>query len=174
VDGNPIISLMAEEGLRRLAGGLPTAVREPSNLDARTETLCGAWLAGTCLGAVSMALHHKLCHSLGGSFNLPHAETHTAILPHAAAYNAPAAPEAMARIARALGAEARTTAAAALFDLAASCGARMRLADLGLTEADLDRAAEIALAAPYPNPRPFDRSAIRRLLEDAYHGRRPA
>jgi maleylacetate reductase len=174
VDGNPIIALMAEEGLRRLAQSLPTAVREPGNLDACANALCGAWLAGTCLGAVSMALHHKLCHSLGGSFNLPHAETHTAVLPHATAYNAPAAPAAMGRIARALGAHTGTSAAAALFDLAASCGASMRLADFGLREADLDRATEIALAAPYPNPRPLDRAAIRQLLEDAWCGRRPS
>jgi maleylacetate reductase len=174
VDGNPIIALMAEEGLARLAESLPTAVREPGNLDARADTLCAAWLAGTCLGAVSMALHHKLCHSLGGSFNLPHAETHTAILPHATAYNAPAAPDAMARIARVLDAGAGQSAAAAIFDLAVGCGAKMRLAELGLSEADLDRATEIALAAPYPNPRPLDRTAIRQLLEDAYRGRRPA
>ena len=174
VDGNPIISLMAEEGLRRLARSLPSTMREPANLDARADTLCGAWLAGTCLGAVSMALHHKLCHSLGGSFNLPHAETHAVILPHVAAYNAPAAPEAMACIAYALGADEGKSAPAALFDLAASCGAMIRLADLGLREPDLDPATEIALAAHYPNPRPLDRSAIRQLLEDAYWGRRPA
>jgi maleylacetate reductase len=172
-DGNPIASAMAEEGLRRLARNLPAAVRRPADLDARAETLCGAWLAGACLGSVGMALHHKLCHTLGGSFNLPHAETHTAVLPHAVAYNAPAAPSAMARISAAIGAEAGQTAAAALFDLALSCGARMRLADLGLREEDLDRAAELALAAPYPNPRPLERAGILRLLEDAYRGRRP-
>jgi maleylacetate reductase len=172
-DGNPIASAMAEEGLRRLARSLPEAVRQPADLEARAETLCGAWLAGACLGSVGMALHHKLCHSLGGSFNMPHAETHTAILPHAAAYNAPAAPAAMARIAAAIGAEPGQSAAAALFDLALTCGARMRLADLGLREEDLDRAAELGLAAPYPNPRPLDRAGIRRLLEDAYRGHRP-
>jgi ABC-type branched-subunit amino acid transport system permease subunit len=51
-----------------------------------------------------MSLHHKLCHVLGGSFDLPHAQTHAIVLPHATAYNAAAAPEAMMRIARALGA----------------------------------------------------------------------
>ena len=173
-DGNPIASAMAEEALRRLARNLPAAVRKPADLEARAETLCGAWLAGACLGSVGMALHHKLSHTLGGSFDLPHAETHTAVLPHAAAYNAPAAPAAMARICAAIGAEAGQTAAAALFDLALSCGAKMRLADLGLREEDLDRAAELALAAPYPNPRPLERTGILRLLEDAYHGRRPA
>ncbi len=55
------------------------------------KALYGAWLGGMALGAVGMALHHKLCHTLGGSFNLPHAETHTVMLPHATAYTAPAA-----------------------------------------------------------------------------------
>ena len=120
-----------------------------------------------------MALHHKLCHTLGGSFNLPHAEVHTIILPHAAAYNAPAAPEAMGRVARALGVGGPERAAGAIFDLAKSCGAKMSLAAIGMREADLDKAAELALAAPYPNPRPLERAAIRELLGDAFQGRRP-
>ena len=172
-DGNPVVSAMAEEGMRRMARSLPAAMRRPGDLEARADTLCAAWLAGTCLGAVAMALHHKLCHSLGGSFNLPHAELHAAILPHAVAYNEPSAPEAMTCIVRALGAAKGVSAAAALFELARSCGAKTRLADIGMREADLDRAAEIALGAPYPNPRPLDFIGIRKLLEDAYFGRRP-
>jgi alcohol dehydrogenase class IV len=117
-----------------------------------------------------MALHHKLCHTLGGTFNLPHAETHTIVLPHAAAYNGAAAPEAMARVARALGAE---SAAAGLWDLARKLGATMALRDLGLPEAALDRAADLAVEAPYPNPAPITRDGIRRLLQDAWAGHRP-
>jgi maleylacetate reductase len=98
---NPIISLMAEESISALARALPTIVRDPSNLPARSDALYGAWLSGACLGAVGMALHHKLRHTLGGTFNLPHAETHTIVLPHAIAYNANSAPEAMIRVARA-------------------------------------------------------------------------
>src|SRR5258707_15161034 len=94
-NANPITSLMAAEGLRALAHALPMVVREPENIEARGEALYGAWLAGAALGAVSMGLHHKLCHTLGGSFNLPHAEVHTVILPHATAYNRAAVPEAM-------------------------------------------------------------------------------
>ena len=102
-DGNPVVSLMAEEGLRALAASLPTIVRDPSDVAAREGAQYGAWLCGMCLGAVGMALHHKLCHVLGGTFDLPHAETHAIVLPHAAAYNSAAAPEAMTRVARALG-----------------------------------------------------------------------
>jgi alcohol dehydrogenase class IV len=169
-DANPITSLMAEEGIRALGASLPLVVRQPDDLAARSQALYGAWLAGTALGTVGMALHHKLCHTLGGTFNLSHAETHTLILPHAAAYNRAAAPEAMARIARALGAD---DAPAALFDLATRLGAEMRLAAFGLSEADLDRAADLALETPYPNPAPVTRERVRALLQDAYQGRRP-
>ncbi len=108
---------------------------------------------------------------LGGTFDLPHAETHTAILPHATAYNAPASVEAMQCIARALGAASATTG---LFDLAQGLGAPMALKDIGMPESGLDKAADTAVANPYPNPRPLERAAIRQLLDDAFHGRRPA
>ena len=170
-DANPIISLLAEEGIRALALGLPEVVKNPLNLDARSNALYGAWLGGISLGAVGMALHHKLCHTLGGTFNLPHAETHTVVLPHATAYTAPATPEAMSRIARALGAK---SAAQGLFDLAASLGAPTSLAAIGMKAGDLDKAADIAVQNPYYNPRAITRDGIRALLEDAFGGRRPA
>src|SRR5262249_1450840 len=104
-DRNPVTSLMAEEGIRALARALPEIIANPSDPEARSDALYGAWLCGTCLNAVGMALHHKLCHTLGGTFDLPHAETHTVVLPHAIAYNASAAPAAMRRIAAAIGAD---------------------------------------------------------------------
>src|SRR5262249_50073165 len=99
-NANPAVSLVAEEGIRALSQRLPRIVVEPGEIEHRGEALYGAWLGGIALGSVGMALHHKLCHALGGSFNLPHAETHSVILPYAVAYNRAAAPEAMARIAR--------------------------------------------------------------------------
>ena len=164
-DGNPIVSLMAEEGIRALSAALP---RGKAGHD---EALYGAWLCGAVLGSAAMALHHKLCHVLGGTFDLPHAETHAIVLAHATAYNAAAAPEAMARIARALGAP---EAATGLDALARRIGAPRALKDIGMPEDGLDRAADIAVSAPYPNPRPLERAAIRALLDNAYHGRAPA
>jgi alcohol dehydrogenase class IV len=117
-----------------------------------------------------MSLHHKLCHVLGGSYDLPHAETHAVILPHAVAYNEKAAAAALARVARVLGAN---SAAGGLFDLASELGAPTALRDLGLAESRLDEAARIAVAAPYWNPRPIEEAGIRALLDDAFHGRRP-
>ncbi len=168
---NPITTLIAEEGVRAMVQGLPQVVNDPSNIEGRANCLYGAWLCGTVLGTVGMALHHKLCHTLGGTWNLPHAETHTIVLPHATAFNAVAAPEAMKRAARALGA---TSAAQGLFDLATSLGATMALRDIGMKEAELDRAADLATQSPYWNPRPIERNGIRKLLDDAYFGRRPA
>jgi maleylacetate reductase len=169
---NPIVSLMAEEGIRALAASLPKVVSRPNDLEARTTALYGAWLAGAALGSVGMALHHKLCHTLGGSFNLPHAETHTVVLPYATAYNRTAAPEAMQRTARALADGADP--AMALHELAKRLGAPTALKDIGMKAADLDRAAELATQNPYYNPRPVTREGIRALLDDAYHGRPPA
>ncbi len=169
-DGNPVMSLMAEEGIRALATGLPQLAQDPSDRDARADCLYGAWLCGTVLGHVGMALHHKLCHTLGGSFNLPHAETHTVVLPHALAYNAPAVPEAMARIATAIGAP---DAPPGLHELASRLGVPMALRDLGLKESDLDRACDIALSNPYWNPRPIEAAPLRALLQRAWEGAEP-
>jgi alcohol dehydrogenase class IV len=161
---------MAEEGIAAIGRALPAIKKEANNMAVRSDALYGAWLCGTVLGHVGMALHHKLCHTLGGSFNLPHAETHTIVLPHALAYNAAAAPRAMQRIARALGG---ASAAQAVYDLAKANGAPVALKDIGMQEADLDKACDIALQNQYPNPRPLERVAIRQLFQDAFEGARP-
>jgi alcohol dehydrogenase class IV len=171
VDANPVMDLMAEEGIRALGRALPGIRANPQDLQARSDALYGAWLCGLVLANVGMALHHKLCHTLGGSFNLPHAETHTIVLPHALAYNAKAAPEAMKRIARAL--EGRS-AAQAVYDLARDNGAPVALREIGMKAEDLDRACDIALQNQYPNPRPLECPAIRQLLQDAFEGKRPS
>jgi alcohol dehydrogenase class IV len=177
IDANPIISLMAEEGIRALASGLPRVVAAPEDREARADCLYGAWLCGVALNGTSMALHHKLCHTLGGSFNLPHAETHTVVLPHAVAYNARGTPAAMARIAAALGPElapgGAQDAARGLLNLERRLGAPRALKDIGMPADGLDRAADLAAASPYANPVPIERAAIRRLLENAHHGHAP-
>ena len=169
-DGNPITALMAEEGIRACAAALPRLAADARDLDARGDALYGAWLCGSVLGTVAMGLHHKLCHTLGGSFGLPHAEVHTVILPHALAYNAAQAPAAMRAIARALGA---ADAAAGVFELAARHGAPTSLKALGMPADGLDRAADLAVQTPYPNPRPLERDALRALLQRAFDGSAP-
>jgi len=168
-DGNPITSLMAAEGMRAIKEALPAIIASAKDKQARTNALYGAWLCGTVLGQVAMSLHHKICHTLGGSFDTPHAEIHAIMLPHTIGFNAAAAGKELQPVADIFGG----TPGQALYDFARSVGSPMALKDFGLKEADLDRAAEIATKNPYANPRPIDRASIRALLQDAWEGRRP-
>ncbi|KAJ7237278.1 iron-containing alcohol dehydrogenase [Mycena haematopus] len=175
-DANPVSESLAEQGIARLATALPILAQDPQNHEARSDALFGAWACGSCAGVVSMGLHHKLCHTLGGTFNLPHAETHTVVLPHSIAYNTPFAAASMARVARSLGLGTGTASASAaqgIFDLAQTLGAPSSLKQLGMKEEDLERAVDVAMERPYPNPGPLDRERLMGLLRDAYEGRRP-
>jgi maleylacetate reductase len=169
-DRNPVIELMARDCLPAFRDALPRLRLDPQDSDARAEALYAAWCGSTALAYVSMALHHKLAHVLGGSFGTPHAETHAILLPHTTAFNEGAVPDLLAPIADTFGGG---SAGGGLWDVAQAMGAPTRLRDLGLTEPDLDRAAEIAVRNPYANPRPFGREDIRNLLQAAWEGRRP-
>jgi len=169
---NPIVDGFAVEAITRIGRALPVVASRPDDAEARADLLRAAWLAGTCLGSVGMGLHHKLCHTLGGTYGLPHAETHTVILPHAMAYNAVAAPEAMRRIAQALGADGED-AAGALYDLIVAVGGPTSLRELGLAETDIRQAAQLAAAQSYPNPRALTVEGIETLLVSAWSGQRP-
>ena len=161
---------LATRALGTLAGGLSALHRDPDDLDARADLLLGAWLAGRCLAAVTMGLHHKLCHVLGGTFDLPHAETHAVVLPHVLAFNAPAVPEAMAALRRALDVPDPVRE---LHELGERLGIPRSLADLGLTVADVDRAVDVALGAPYANPRPASADDLHAVLHTAWAGEPP-
>ena len=169
-DRNPLSTALAVEGMRAFATALPRVVAAPDDLDARGETLYGAWLCGTVLGQVGMALHHKICHTLGGSFDLPHAETHSVMLPHAIGCNAAAAPDQLTSVSEIFGGG---TPGKALHEFAARMGAPMTLEELGLQKADLDKASDLAMQNAYWNPAPLDRTRIRSLLDDAFSGRAP-
>ena len=166
-DASPITSLMAEEGARAFATALPALAVDGTDLDARAEALYGAWLCGSVLGSTTMGLHHKLCHVLGGTLGLPHAATHTVVLPYVLAFNAPAAPEASAALARAFAAD---DAARALWDLAGSLGTPRSLSELGMAERDIRRVVDLAVASPYANPRPVDAGDVEALLRAAWAG----
>jgi maleylacetate reductase len=167
---NPVTSVLAEEGVRTLARGLPRAVTDPADLPARADALLGAWLAGNALAVAGVGIHHQLCHLLGGAYRLPHAELHAVVLPHAVRFVAPAARPQMARLAAALGLE---DPAGGLWDLARRLGTPASLAELGLAEAELDRAAAQAVARVVQTPRRAGVSELRALLDDAWRGRRP-
>ena len=167
---NPISAALALEGIRALAHSLPLIISDPGNLDARAEALYGASQAGAALGTGTTGLHHRLCHTFGGTFNTPHAETHTILLPHSVAYNSGARPEATQRIAEALGVN---DAATGLFELARKLGAPIALKDIGIKQTDLDEAAAVTVEKPINNPEPVTRARVRALLENAWHGHPP-
>jgi alcohol dehydrogenase class IV len=169
---NPVTTALALEGVRAIARSLPTVMADGSDVAGRGDLLYGAYLSGVALGTTSAGLHHKLCHVLGGTFNLVHADAHAAVLPHAVTFNAPALPDEMARLADALGAPGDDPAGA-LWDLAKASDVTTDLATLGLTAADLPEAAERAAAAITDNPIPVDAGALLGILEHAYAGTRP-
>ncbi|MEK6190865.1 MAG: maleylacetate reductase [Chloroflexota bacterium] len=168
---NPVTSLMAEEGIRVLAVSLPRVTNSPDDLEARGEVLLGAYLAAAAFAAAGSGIHHKMCHVLGGAYDLPHAETHTVILPHALALVAPTEPEAMARIAAAMG---NPDVPGAVYDLAVALGTPTSLAAIGLPADRLDEAAGLIVDAVSASSQPADLPSVRSLLSDAFEGRRPS
>lgn len=169
-DRNPISTMMAVEGMRALKCALPRIQVAPDDMEARSDALYGAWLCGTVLGAVGMSLHHKLCHTLGGAFNLPHAETHAILLPHTAAYNEISAREQLLPAAALFGGCLGT----GLYELAEELNAPMSLKDVGFDAPDIPKAAEQAIANPYWNPREVTFEGVSALLSRAVEGTAPA
>ena len=169
-DTNPIIGMLAEQSIAALGRALPRIASNPGDREARSDAQYGAFLAGACLGSVGMGLHHKLCHTLGGLFDLPHSETHTIVLPHALAYNAPAVAKAVAGVAKALEVD---DAAQGIFELSRKVGAPRALKEIGMPEAGIAEATDLALANPYWNPRPLEREGIRNLIARAWAGEGP-
>ena len=173
-DSSPIISLMAEEGIRALTSVLLGIRANPEALEARSDALYGAWLCGTWLGSTTMSLHHKICHVLGGTLNLPHADTHTVMLPHVLAFNQPAVPEAVTALSRALGSPqgtAITDPARSLWELARELGAPTSLQDLGMKQEDIPPIVRDVLNSSYGNPREVSEESITRIITAAWTGR---
>jgi alcohol dehydrogenase class IV len=166
-DTNPIISLMAEKGIRAIVSALPRVIRKTDDPDARYELLMGAWLCACCLGATTMGLHHKLCHTLGGLFDLPHAETHAIVLPYALAYNAAEVPTAMTHLRRAMNTD---NPVQALLQLERQCSIPLALRDVGMPHEGVATAVAQVMANPYRNPRALGQRALSELLERAWSG----
>ncbi|AJE45094.1 maleylacetate reductase [Celeribacter indicus] len=166
---NPVTDLMALEAIGVLAKSLPDLADALDDVDLRADLFYGSWLCGLCLDAAEMSLHHKICHTLGGSFDLPHAEAHAVMLPHALAYNAPAIAPVMARLVPLLGADP----ARALYDLSRHLGAPQSLSDLGMPEDGIAKVAQMALENPYANPRPLAAGPLTEMLTRAWRGNAP-
>lgn len=168
---DPIDQAIAVEAIRALRLGIPRIIAEPAGLGGREEALYGAYLAAVAFASAGSGLHHKICHVLGGMFDLPHAQTHAVVLPHVLAFNGPAAPDAARRIADALGA---ANAVAGLARLVADTGAPTALRDLGMPESGVAEAARATLAVvPASNPRSVTEDELVALLERAWRGETP-
>jgi len=166
---------MAEEGVRALALALPLIVADPTGLDARVIALYGAWLAGSVLGSVRMGIHHKICHVLGGSFDLPHSGVHSAVLPYVMAFNADDAPVAMSTMRRALVASGLpdVDAPTGVWNLGRALGAPGDLASLGMLATQIRPAVLEVMASPAANPRSLREADVEQLLRDALAGATP-
>ncbi|MGW3127424.1 maleylacetate reductase [Streptomyces sp. NPDC001076] len=165
---DPIDRALAQEGIRALATGLPAVAGDPTGLTGIEQTLYGAYLAAVAFASAGSGMHHKICHVLGGMFNLPHAQTHAVVLPYVLAFNAPHAPEAEARVARAFGTD---TANAGLAALRRTLDAPRALRDLGMPEDGIAKAREpITRAIPADNPTPVTDENLTALLKAAWAG----
>ncbi len=169
---NPVMSLVALEGIRALTRSLPLVTANPADLDARTGAMYGAYLAGVALATGGTALHHRACHVLGGMFNLNHGEMNSVVLAHAVAYNAPAIPGVIDRIGEVLGVGAADVPGA-LFDLSVSIGAPTSLQAIGMPEDGIDEAARRIVVDAAHNVRETEFDGIRSMLIAAFRGDRP-
>jgi maleylacetate reductase len=168
IDTNPVVQTMAEEAVRLLGSSLPRIVQNPRDLAARTDALYGAWLAGHFRAKVG--LEHAIAQRVRQWFGLDHASAHAVATPYAAGFNAVAAPEAMARIKRALSA---ADAARGLYDLNARIGLPTGFKGLGMREEDLGKAIEVVTKAKITHPRPVSPADVANIITQAYAGEPP-
>jgi len=166
---NPLTQHYASEGIRNLSHALLQIKQNPESPSARTAAQYGAWLCAMCLGSTKTGLHHKVCHAIGGALNLSHAETHTVVLPRALAYNAPAVPEALGIIGRALP-FGDGDAVKGLHMLVAGLGLPNGLREIGMRESDVSVVVEQVMRSGYENPVPLEREDVERLVRACFAG----
>jgi len=171
-DKNPITSMFAIEGIKSLAQALPSIQSDPQNIDHRTKALYGAWLCGLCLQSASTALHHKICHTLAGSFGLPHAQTHTIVLPHAVAYNLPALSEETRKALADALPESHGDAIRGLNELVSTVGGECvgGLKVYGMKEEDIEEGTIQLLEKKYWNPRKVEKAKIQEVIRRIWNG----
>ena len=176
---NPLSTAAAVSGVRAIMRARPRCYAAPGDLEARTEMLTGAFLAGSALAHVTMALHHGLCHVLGGTAGVPHGVANSIILPHAISFNLDAIAPLLAPAAEAMGIalagrsdeDAVKEAAQRISDLVESMHLPQRLRDAGVREADLPHLAQLAFESRtvQSNPKPItDAAQVEEILRAAW------
>lgn len=169
---DPISDAVALEGARRLQRHLRAAYAGP-DAGARGQVLIASCMAGLVVGTVGTSLHHGLCHLLGGLFDTPHADTHAIMLPYVIDYLRPAVPLAVERLSAAISAPPGELADT-IWSLARAVGTPHGLREIGVTEAQVNQAAEAALAKGLTSPRTLDRAGLHRVLDNAWRGMVPS
>ncbi len=175
----PFSSAAAVSAVGYISGSLLRCYRDGRDLQARTEMLIGAHLAGLSLSGVSMGLHHGLCHVLGGTANVPHGIANSIILPHALRFNADATAAQLLPAVNAMGinvngrgpVEAVRFAADSISKLTEQMNLPQHLRQVGVAQADLPRLAQLAFKN-HPvqnNPKPVTGvDQIEKILEEAW------
>lgn len=168
---DPINQALAAEGIRALAAGLLAIKKDPAALAGHEQALYGTYLSAVAFASAGSGLHHKICHVLGGTYNMPHAQTHATVLPYVLAFNAPYAPDAERRVAEAFGSR---TAVKGLNELRRKLDAPTALRDYGFAEADIPAAVALILeVVPPSNPHPVTTENLTELLTAAWAGTTP-
>lgn len=160
---NPFTDALALQAVRFFVDALPCLVADPSNRAARGKIQAAAALGGMVISNARSALHHTLCHALGGRFRVGHGDANAVMLPHAMRFNLDATASEQAQIAWAMGAADRpdevaaARAADAIARFAKRVGAPGRLRDLGVPHDQLCAAAKDVLhdRGLYFNPKPI-------------------
>ncbi|HET8852946.1 MAG TPA: iron-containing alcohol dehydrogenase [Ktedonobacteraceae bacterium] len=179
VTRNPLSTAAATSGTRHITSALPRCYATADDVEARAEMLIGAYLAGTALASVTMALHHGLCHVLGGTAGVPHGIANSIILPHAMRFNLDATASQLALAAQAMGISlagrsaeiAVEEAIQRIYALIAQMNLPQHLREVGVQEADLPHLAQLAFQsrAVQNNPKPItDPAQLEALLRAAW------
>jgi maleylacetate reductase len=153
---NPLVPPVAEEGIRRILRSLPACIADGHDVEAREELLRGAYLGGFSIANATMALHHGLCHVLGGHTGIAHGVVNAIMLPHVMRFNAEFAPDALTPV----------VAAA----LVASLPLPQRLRDAGVAAEVLPLIVQEAAASATvtANPKPVSEADIIAILDSAW------
>ena len=189
VHAHPAVDVYAVEGIRLISTNVVEAVRDPTNLDARSAMSLGSLYGGLCLGPVNTAAVHALAYPLGGTFKVAHGVANSMLLPYVMDFNRPSCPDRYASVATAMGViapgelaepgareavdRAARTAIEAVRKLARDCGLPGSLAEFGVTEADLDSMAEAAILVTRllnNNPRKVGVADAREIYRKALAG----
>ena len=153
-NNNPISSVLAKEALRRLGGHIETAVFDGGNVEARSEMLLGAMLAGQAFANSPVAAVHALAYPVGGIFHVPHGLSNSLVLPHVMRFNAPACADQYAELAPHVFADIDMSPSSQeicgefierLAGLTEKLGLETRLAQVGIAAGDLERLSDDAV-----------------------------